>query len=44
MGVCWTFGFSTSPFSGPREKDFAFHDAFVTVPSENFRMKPPSPM
>jgi hypothetical protein len=29
---------------GPREKQRAFHEPFVTVPSPNLSTKPPSPM
>ena len=39
-----TFGCSTSRFNGPLKKTVPFHLAFVTVPSDNLRMKPASPM
>jgi len=44
IGVASTRGLRVSPSMGPREKHFAFHEESVTVPSPNFRMKPPSPM
>ncbi|MHC4925419.1 MAG: hypothetical protein ACYTG4_15285, partial [Planctomycetota bacterium] len=40
----FTFGFASSPPTGPWKKFFAFHLVLVTVPSPNFRMKPPSPV
>ena len=43
-GVCSTLGFFTSPLSGPLKKLLAFHFAFVTVPSENFTIRPASPI
>jgi hypothetical protein len=38
------FGLAVSPLTGPWKKFLAFHVALVTVPSANFRQKPPSPM